>query len=180
MNDKIKFKEYLPMMCELYDKTLSTTLADLYWKVLEPYSDEECIRAFVDIMHTGRYFPKPVDFVEAIRGTAKNRSTLAWLQAYETLKKIGNYQSVQFADPVIHSVIELMGGWPHFCEMLEDEAKWKQKEFERYYEVISTRSGKHPFYLPGTHEMENARTGWDVKLEIIQIGFEKLKLISNG
>jgi len=176
MKDEIKFKEYLAMLCELHDRTISKLLTDLYWKVLEPFDDEQCEAAFKELIYSSKFFPKPADFIEVLRGKRENHATEAWLEVIGVIAGIGNYQSVKFADPVIHSVINAMGGWPQLCMMEISEQKWKQKEFERLYEVISAREGNHPTYLPGTHEQENYKTGFEVEQEIRRIGFEKKKI----
>lgn len=176
MKNEIKFKEYMATICELFDKSLSKLLTDLYWKVLEPYTDEQCEKAFKEIIYSSRFFPKPADFIEAIEGTKKDRATEAWLDVLETIKRVGNYQSIRFADASIHSVVNAMGGWPELCRMTGDEVKWKQKEFERLYEVIGANGGGHPDYLPGTCEIENFRNGYDIKPDVINIGYEKKKI----
>jgi hypothetical protein len=178
MKNEIKYKEYMTILCEIYDRPLSNMMKDLYWKVLEPFTDEQCEAAFKEIIYSNRFFPKPADFREVLCGKAANKATEAWLEVLNSVARIGNYQSVKFDDPVIHSVIQVMGGWPQLCMMENSEQKWKQKEFERLYEVISAREGKHPKYLPGTHEMENFRTGHEVEPAIVEIGFvNKTKLL---
>jgi hypothetical protein len=178
MKDQIKFKEYMATLCEIHDKTMSSILIDLYWKVLEPFTDEQCEKAFQEVIISSRFFPKPVDMIELIHGKRDHESTRAWLSAYDAICRVGNYSSVKFRDPVIHSVIGSMGGWPTFCSMTTDEAKWKQKEFERIYQVISEREGRHPEYLPGTTELVNSANGFNVKHEIVNIGFNELKMIA--
>ena len=175
MKNEVKFKEYMATLCELHDRTMSKLLTDLYWRVLEPYTDEEAEKAFQEIIYTSKFFPKPADFIEALKGKVQNRATLAWLEVLEAVARIGNYQSVKFSDPVIHSVVNAMGGWPQLCMMEAKEEKWKQKEFERLYEIISAREGGHTGYLPGTHEMENHRAGYDVQNNIVMIGFARAK-----
>ena len=59
-----------------------------------------------------------------------------------------------FGDPIIHAVIQFMGGWPTTGDWLEDEMVWKQKEFERLYAVIKAR-GSDMIYLPGIIELQN-------------------------
>jgi len=178
MKNEIKFKEYMTILCELHDRVLSDMMKDLYWKILEPFSDEQCEAAFKEIIYSNRFFPKPADFREILLGKRENKAILAWLEVLGSVARIGNYQSVKFDDPVIHSVIQAMGGWPQLCMMEKNEEKWKQKEFERLYEVISTREGEHPEYLPGTHEQENYRLGHDVKPDVVEIGFNnKTKLL---
>lgn len=176
MKNEVKFKEYLATLCELHDRTMSKLLTDLYWKVLEPFTDEQCEKAFQEIIYSCKFFPKPVDFLEILNGKKANRATEAWLDVLTAIRRIGNYQSVKFSDPAIHSVVNAMGGWPQLCMMEMNDEKWKQKEFERLYEVIAARDGKHPEYLPGTTEMENYRTGHERELDVVRIGFDKQKI----
>lgn len=173
MKDQVKFKEYIAALCELHNKSMSALLIDLYWKVLEPFTDDQCESAFKELIYSSRFFPKPIDFIETINGKQNNKATAAWIEVIDSIKRIGNYQSVKFSDTVIHSVIQAMGGWPGLCVMETDEVKWKQREFERLYEVISAQHGTHPDYLPGTHEMENFSKGIDIQNNIIRIGFDK-------
>jgi len=181
MKNEVKFKEYMATLCELYDRQISKLLTDLYWKILEPFTDEQCEEAFKEIIYSCRFFPKPADFLDVLQGKKQHQATAAWLKVLNAVARIGNYQSVKFSDPVIHSVINAMGGWPQLCMMSNDEVKWKQKEFERLYEVLSERGGKHPEYLPGASEMSNTpekiamyeeRTGKNFQQEVIQIGFD--------
>ena len=189
MKNEIKFKEYMTMLCELHDKILSDMMKDLYWKVLEPFTDEQCEKAFKEIIYSNKFFPKPADFKEILCGKIKNIATSKWIDVFNAVARVGNYYSVKFSDPVIHSVINAMGGWPKLCEMTNDEAKWKQKEFERLYEVISERDGKHPDYLPGAFETSNTpekiamyeeRTGKNFQREVVKIGFDEsvIKLLN--
>lgn len=178
MRDEVKFKEYLATLCELHDRTMSKLLTDLYWKVLEPFSDQECEEAFKLIIYDNKFFPKPADFREILIGKKANKATEAWLDVLGAVSKIGNYKSVKFDDPVIHSVINAMGGWPQLCMMEKTEEKWKQKEFERLYEVISARKSNHPEYLIGTHEQENFNQKTGHEIEVIEVGFNnKTKLL---
>jgi Domain of unknown function (DUF6475) len=182
MKNEIKFKEFMSLLSETFDKPLSSALSDLYWKILEPFTDEQCEAAFKEIIYSSKFFPKPVDFVEILRGKKADRATEAWIEVLNAIKRIGNYESVKFSDPVIHSVLQVMGGWDHLAStMTMDEEKWKQKEFERLYQVMERR-GNHPVYLPGTCEMQNTaamiamyedRTGEKYEQKIIEIGFDE-------
>ena len=172
MKNEVKFKEYMTLLCELHDRVLSDMMKDLYWKILEPFTDEQCEKAFKEIIYSSRFFPKPADFRDVLCGRKENKATEAWIEVLIAVARIGNYKSVKFSDPAIHSVINAMGGWPQLCIMEKADEKWKQKEFERLYEVIGARDGKHPEYLPGTHEIENFRTGNELDMEIIKIGLD--------
>lgn len=173
MKNELMFKQYIATLCELHDKAISQLLIDLYWKILEPFTDEQCESAFKELILSSKFFPKPVDFREIIIGKQSNKATEAWLDVVDAVARIGNYKSIKFSDVIIHSVINAMGGWQQLCLVESKDMKWKQKEFERLYEVISQNSGKHPDYLVGLHEQENFRIGNDYKPEIVQIGFYK-------
>lgn len=180
MKDEPKFKEYMAALCELHDKSLSQLLINLYWKTLEPFTDNDCERAFKELIFSSKVFPKPVDFIETLKGKKQDQGTLAWLTVVKALRKIGPYQSVTFDDPVIHSIIEAMGGWIKLGTVTEDELKWKQREFERLYSIISGKGGNHPTYLPGITERDNAANGYSEHIPApVRIGFEKhLELVA--
>jgi hypothetical protein len=187
MNDKIKFKELMTALCELHDKKLSQTLADIYWESLNQFTDDQCIKVFKELILSSKFFPKPADFMEILKGKKEHNATIAWIEVLNAIKRIGNYESVKFADPVIHSVLQVMGGWDQLAAtMTTDEEKWKQKEFERLYQVMERR-GDHPKYLPGYYESHNTpamiaeyedRTGDKWEQKIIEIGFEEQKQIA--
>jgi hypothetical protein len=178
LKNKAKFKEYMATLGEIHDKTISPMMMELYWKILGKFADADCERAFKSLIISARFFPKPIDVLEAIQGKQENRATEAWLSVLQTIKRAGNYQSIRFSDTAIHSVIQAMGGWPQICQMLTGEEKWKQKEFEKLYNVISERpSSKHPPYLPGSCEIESNARGYQFEPEIVSIGFEGQKLI---
>ena len=178
MTDEVKFKEYMAVLGEIHGKEISTMISDVYWKVLEPFDDEDCVNVFKKIILELKFFPKPVDFLVRLQGDQSEMAMEAWLKVVEAIRRYGNYQSVSFDDRVIHSCIEAMGGWPKLCEVLEDDLKWREKEFLRLYPIMKRR-GKHPAYLIGLHETENANSGFEVEAEVAKIGFnKKLKLVS--
>ena len=178
MKDRKLFLVNMATIGEVFDKQLSDSLLEVYWRILEPFDDSECLTIFKRIVIELKFFPKPAEMVSMLRGTGEERAINAWLEALGAVKRFGNYQSVKFSDPAIHSVIQSMGGWPQFALMSVAEEKWKQKEFERLYQVLAEnpRHGKHPEYLPGEHEIRNEAMGYDVKPQIGLIGFEREKV----
>jgi len=171
MENEIAFREAMAVFGEIYDKQISEVLLRAYWIILEPFSDEDCMKAFRRILEESSYFPRPADFMKILATTHKERATIGWISAVKGVARVGNYTSVQFSDPVIHSVIVAMGGWENFSMFDESERTWVQKEFERLYEIME-KQGRHPTYLPGTCETFNSAIGQGQTQEIVKIGFE--------
>jgi len=169
MKDDRKYKEYMTVLGELFDKPISELLMSVYWKTLQPFDDDSCKKAFETVIATAKFFPKPADFLEILRGKNEDQAARAWIKVIETVRRVGNYQSVKFDDPVIHSIFKFWGGWPVISDWQESELKWKQREFERLYAIMAA-GNKHPAYLPGQCEIDNAARGFDVKSEIVFIG----------
>lgn len=168
MKDKEKFKGFMIMVGELFDKNLSKELLDVYWQILEPFSDAKCEQAFKKVLATTKFFPKPADFLECLQDGAPHM--VAWETAFKAIGKTGPYVSVKFSDPAINLVIKLMGGWTVFCTLENEDIKWKQIEFEKIYKGIS-QNAKFPGHLPGIHEqtsLRNQRIGYD--LPVVMIG----------
>ena len=163
MKNKEKFKQYMTGLGELFDRTISKTLMDIYWKALEPFTDDVCEKAFNQLIVSSRFFPKPADFLEVIVGTDGDRALNAWLIVEKTVKKIGPYASVKFEDPVIHGVIDSLGGWEKFQDCTNSEWIWRQKEFITRYNAMSNKS-EHPKYLPGIVEVKNGFKGFHTLL----------------
>jgi hypothetical protein len=177
MKDENRFLELMTVLGEIHDRKITRLLLDVYWRVLEPFPNDACIRAFHELIRSAKFFPKPAEFLEHLEARREDRAAVAWLDVVATLKRFGNYQSVRFADSVIHSAIEAMGGWVRFGLMEEKERTWKQKEFERLYQVIAARHGSHPPYLAGICEIENAAGGYRVPAAIdvgVNNGFKEI------
>jgi hypothetical protein len=168
MKNERMFKEYMTALSELHGKELSALLNSLYWKTLEPFTDQECEQAFKELIFSAKFFPKPADFLEILKGKDEDQGTRAWIKVIENMRRVGPWESVQFDDPVIHSVLKFMGGWSAIDDWKPSELKWKQKEFERLY-VIMSKGKDHPQYLPGMHETENGSEGRN----IVKIGYDE-------
>ncbi len=169
MTNEVKFREYMAALGELHDRKISDMLLSLYWKALEPFSDEACEMAFRELIFSTKFFPKPVELIEIMQCGKESRSLNAWIETVSAIRCHGNYVSIRFDDPVIHSVIKFMGGWQSTGDWMDVDLKWKQKEFERLYNILATRKGGHPEYLPGLHEINNAANGWNVTPEIVDM-----------
>ena len=175
-SDHKQFAEAMAVLSAVFDngREISRPLIGIYYNALENYTITDIRNAVQRMVKERVYasFPKPAEIVNMISGSVQDRSLEAWVKVANAIARIGNYQSVQFSNPVIHSVIQAMGGWEKCGTFREDEMTWKQKEFERLYEIME-KQAKHPAYLPGIVETGNSATGQGRKQEIVKIGFEE-------
>ena len=178
MKNKKLFREYMVLLGEIHNRELSDLLLDAYWKILEPFSDDACKKSFDQLIAISKFFPKPPDFLEILRGTIQDTAVLAWEKVDSTVKSHGPYVSVKFDDDVIHSCIELMGGWVALCNEDIKNWHWKQKEFVQLYATLSKKN-IHPEYLPGIVEKENGPRGLKFPSPVL-IGDKKLELMKGG
>jgi len=158
-----EFAGIMAVLSELFDgsKEISEAKMSIYWESLKDFPLKDIKKAVGTIIR-GRVYPslpKPAEIIQAITGSMEERAVKAWIQVLETVKRIGPWQSVRFSDPVIHAVVEYMGGWPELGNMLSHEEKWKRQEFEKLYSIMSER-GKYPPYLPGIIEIQNNANGY--------------------
>ena len=171
MKNRKLLAEYLTLWSEIHDKKISKVTADYYFETLKPFSDSDCERVFKRVGL--RWFPKPQDFIDELKGKENDRAIIAWLKVDKAVKSQGPYVSVRFDDPVIHGTIEAMGGWPQFQDCSINDWKWKRKEFEGLYPIMEKKDN-NPEYLPGQIEIYNIGRGFEVAQKIVLIG-NKLK-----
>ena len=142
MENKKRFSSMMASLTEIFDKEITRGLSEIYWQTLKPFSDKECEKAFSAIISTCKFFPKPAEFIEILKGSQQESATIAWLKVDKAVRRIGVEASVQFNDPVIHSTIEAMGGWEKLGDALERDWKWVRKEFESLYPIMSRKGGQ--------------------------------------
>ncbi len=183
--DEKEFALLMASLAEIFDSgsELSSVKVELYFRLLEDYVIEDIKRGVDEIMRNRVYasLPKPAEIIQAIEGDGNEKAILAWEKLDRAVRQVGPYQSVQFDDPVIHSIVKFFGGWEKICDVSGDEWKWKQKEFERLYTIMAKR-GDHPKYLIGITEWSNMVDYSDNIPDIVQIGFpvkEPKRLESN-
>ena len=131
--DRERFDAVIVAMAELFDRKMSAIQLDLYFEALKDMSLEDFRKAANTVARTCKFFPKPVEFREQIIVGIDAQATLALDKVQKAFWDAGIYKSVVFDDPVIHAVIDHLGGWIKYCETPDHELKWWKKDFEKKY-----------------------------------------------
>lgn len=185
--DRIRFAEALGAVFTLYGKDLPDAVIEMWWRALEGYELAAVLEALTRHARdpdAGVYLPKPADVVRQLGGTSKDASVLAWAKVAEAVRRIGNYASVVFDDPIIHRCIEDLGGWPEVCRTTDKEWPFLENRFCAAYRAWRFRGvvPPHCSRLAGTVESTNRFNGYhEAKYPLRQIGdAHACKLISSG
>lgn len=159
------FAVLMATMAEVFSLNIPKTKIELYFKFLKDLPLED-IKVNVDnLIKTRIYTSFPT--VAEIRGETggkEDKALEAFLSVWNALKNSIGYESAKFADdPVVHSVIECLGGLSYICEnWYFEDMQWIEKEFVRLYKQFAKRK-KHPEYIPGIYEIGNLAIGYLAK-----------------
>lgn len=166
--DVKKFAEIMAFLGTIFSKELTSTAMKMYFKTLIDLPIEEIETAAMRIANvrtiTGT-FPLPAEFRQAVdnkNGSIEERAELAWNALIWAIEHVGHWQSVMFDDPVIHDVVQALGGWlkiqnadnPEWNH--EKQLQWRRKDFLAMYRLLA-KSGRPSIpYLIGEQQAANA------------------------
>lgn len=161
--DKAKFSALITDVLAFYKQDVSKFAVSVWWQACEPFDFEQVSKALsahaVD-PDRGQFPPKPADVVKVLAGTKTDRARLAWGKAFDAMQRVGAYQSVAFDDPVIHAVIEDLGGWMKLCRSDMKELSFIEHRFCESYRAYAGRPDlSYPAKLIGEYEAINRHEG---------------------
>ena len=157
VNDIKEFTKVMYLLGSAFGREIKKELIDVYWEILKELSLEQFKNKAYILIKTNKYFPVIAEFLEV--PDKQDKSILAWQKVLYAFKIVNCWNSVQFDDSVIHSAIEMLGGWRRFNEMTIEERKWAEKDFYKYYSAMQNKDA-HPKYLVGYSEFEQNRDGF--------------------
>ena len=178
--DKKDFANYMARMQEVFtpNHPISKIKMDTYFNLFQDVSIADFQRACYNVMQTKTIstFPLPGELRDALG--RKDRPLEAWLEARVAVTIYGHNYSIRFQDPIIHSVIEALGGWVEFCSFPKSENTWREKDFKERYKVMIDRK-HHPEYLPGAHEIQNTGLGFKDNIQLIALRENSIEKLNN-
>lgn len=164
-HDRPAFYALMTGLFEMYGKRASPELLEIYFGALTAYELPDLQRAANHHAldpDAGQFMPKPADFVRHIAGSKATRAMRGWTAFDRAVREVGPYQSVCFDDPIIHVVVQDMGGWLALCDTkTEDDLRFRRHEFEKRYQGYALQGGvsEYPARLIGLSEADCNRLG---------------------
>ena len=137
--DRTRFAAMLSAVLDLYGKAPGEGAIGIWWGALSRFDFDAAQRAFslyVQDPDQGRFPPTPAGIIGEIEATGSQAATSAFDKVVSAIRHVGPYESVVFDDPIIHAVIEGLGGWIHICNTwTTDDLKFREREFVTRYQV---------------------------------------------
>lgn len=166
-DDKKPFAEIMQATMAIYSKDVTKPVMALYWAALIEYDLAAVSRAFefwIKNPDQGQFAPKPADIIRMIDGATGDRAMVTWSKVDKAVRMVGHYQSVAFDDPIIHRVIDEMGGWRKLASLPSNkDLEFAGIDFVKRYRAYALAGGvgnEYPAYLIGESEAENGGRGF--------------------
>lgn len=177
--DGKEFGKILSITAEVHGKELSKIVVGVYFETLKEFTIDEVSSAFNKHLREAKYFPKPSEIIDIIKGIDGSIDGQAMIQAsivWNAIGRIGHGSSIQFKDPVTTAVInQAFGGWIKLAsEMVDREHKWFMKDFTKFYETYARAGIKQEGKLLGWHDIDNRAKGYDTESDPVLIGFDNV------
>ncbi len=159
------FCELLGVVSEQYGKPISEGAKILYWQGLidfELSAVQQALYRHIRNPDNGMFMPKIADIVRMLQGSTQDSALAAWAKVDQAVRKVGTQVSVAFDDPLIHKVLQDMGGWLALGQKSEDDWPFVAKEFENRYRGFKSRGEKpeYPKKLIGLYDATNLHQGF--------------------
>ncbi len=135
---------------------------DVYFAALSKLSLDDVKRACSKIIETCKFFPKPVEIIETVGGNPDNTALMEFLIFKKAVDRHGYYTTVVFNNPIIHAVVQALGGWVAVSFKTLDEWVWLEKDFVKLYKAFAERGLPKdvPLKLYGHHGLANFNRGF--------------------
>lgn len=100
----------------------------------------------------------PSDIVKMLEGSTADSAMIAWSHVDQAMRRFGPWWSVVFDDPLIHRVLQEMGGWIELSKADDDAWPFRAREFQTRYRGLKARgeTPEHPEVMLGHFAAGNA------------------------
>lgn len=140
--DRERFANLIADVLAFYGQTASKFGLSVWWQACQPFEFDAVQRALgrhAMNPERGQFPPKPADLVREIQGTPTDRAARAWSIVLDSASRVGAYTDVVFDDPIIHAVVDDLGGWPTLCRTESAQLSYTQHRFTEAYRAYAHR-----------------------------------------
>ncbi|HVV68008.1 MAG TPA: DUF6475 domain-containing protein [Gammaproteobacteria bacterium] len=177
-----EFVELLTALSLSYGQSLNEFMIERYWLTLERFEFAEVKKALYACTtqnpDKGQFMPQATEILRHIEGSTEIQALKAWALVLKIVRQVSSYDSLVFDDPILHRVIDDMGGWISLCETTLDEMKWKGYTFQKLYAAYVLQPPAHfPKKLLGRAAWQNGLHGYQEPPPVVVGDKEKAKKV---
>lgn len=165
----------LEALSKMNNREMTAEIFKIWLVALDPWPLEEIKAAFNRFVQTESGMPDPAALLRILRGSGEDRALSALMKVENAILHHGAYATVVFDDPLIHAVIQSLGGWIKACRQTEYEFTWWRKEFReryRHYDRIGPLPDV-PVQLSGIFDRTNLPRGEKPQKPVVIGDYEK-------
>lgn len=183
-SDREGFYKSLIALSHVFDKKISTEMSELYFDALKDMSVEDIAKACNILVRSVKFFPKPLEFRESMAINTDDLAAIAYGKFYKGMMRAHPGRTLIFDDPIIHAVIENIGGWNEELynkwSSIKDEV-WLRKQFESLYQTYAKCGvpDNTPERLVGDCEAHNEGR-WDINNKPILVGSKESPILQKA
>lgn len=155
--ERARFLEGMAGLCELHGKEPTKAMTKMYFFALGQYDIDAVIQAMAKALGTSKFFPKPVELIELIKGKMEHRAEVEALKVLEAIQEVGRSKAVVFDDSVTAAVVARgFGGWFKLSSSHRvANDTWFIKDFCQRYVAFTEQGVEHMGALAGEYGTEN-------------------------
>lgn len=172
--DYVRLGELLSNVYSMYRQPFDPNFTAVWLNAMSSYTFEDIevgINRHMLNPENGRYAPLPADIVRVIDGGTGVQAASAWTKVEQAVKRVGPWRTVIFDDPIIHRVIEDMGGWTKMNDHATmEDLKFAGIDFGKRYQGYVLKGGiaqDYPAKLLGYAESANSNGGFAVEAPLL-------------
>ena len=149
--DYRQFAAALGTLAEIHNRELSALATKAYFRALQEFDIAAVETAIGKAITSTKWFPKPVELIESLRGrqaTAEQVADQQWTGIVDAIRTVGAYGQPSFSDPITHHLITRRFPWAELCAKTEKELVWTHKAFIAAYTAADTAEYKPQIASP--------------------------------
>jgi hypothetical protein len=142
-DDRPAFAEAMHLLAETFNEHVSEVRAEGYFDALRDWSIVDVNRAVRLALRACKFFPKPIELIELLNGTADMNADAAWGELIRAVRQFGYARMPTFTDErTMRAIRETWGSWSQLCETLPNEGGelvgW-MKQFKSAFQSLERR-----------------------------------------
>jgi len=174
--DKNEFSEGMALLLSSIGKEMPAEQLAAWYVQLKELSPGQLKRGIVETLRTHQFAgwpPVGTVFANARAGgvSMKDAPLAAWSAVHDAIRRVGAYDSPDFADQVVNAAIRSLGGWVSVCNTPTNKMHWLEGRFCKTYAALqgASLSMDETQRLPGICEVDNARIGHNAPIRVAHV-----------